>query len=293
VNRIIVFWRFHNTRRAHEHVTLHTVWIHDAVPSILVIVVVAHLPLPAPADDEHSTPRRVRRLFSFAHCTPKRTLLPKPSPAWPQRSNPRSGAPRRHHAEALSEIDSFARLNLGDVYLTIGEVDRAREYFEATFQKIGNVDFFLARTRWKPRCLLGLGELWLRPGDLDKAEAFLADMNAHRFTAQFPFKKHQIRAARLRAGILAAGKEADAAIETLKTALGNARSFGNPTQLWKTHLALGDLLAENGKESQARPHYAAARKVVETVADGLTDPTLKGGFLRAPPIRAVLSKAQL
>ena len=200
---------------------------------------------------------------------------------------------RGSSTSTLSEIDSFARLNLGDVYLTTGEVGRAREYFEAVFQNIGNVDFFLARTRWKPRCLLGLGELWLRLGDLDKAEAFLADMDAHGFTAQFPFKKHQIRAARLRAGILAARNETDAAIETLKTALGSARSYANPTQLWKTHVALGDLLAENGKESQARPYYAAARTVVESVADGLTDPTLKGGFLQASPIRAVLSKAQL
>ena len=134
--------------------------------------------------------------------------------------------------------------------------------------------------------------MWLTLGDLDKAEAFLADMDAHGFTAQFPFKKHQIRAARLRADILAARKDVEAAIETLKTALGNARSFGNPTQLWKTHMALGDLLAENRKESQARPHYVAARKIVETVADRLTDATLEAGFLQASPIRAVLSKAQ-
>jgi len=198
---------------------------------------------------------------------------------------------RGSNTSTLSEIECFARLNLGEVYLTIGEVGRAREYFEATFQNIANVDFFLARTRWKPRCLLGLGELWLQLGDLDKAQAFLADMDAHGFTAKFPFKKHQIRAARLRAGILAARKQPDAAIETLKTALESARAFGNPTQLWKTYWALAGLLADSGNESQARLHYAAARKVVETVADGLTDPALKEGFLQASPIRAVLSKA--
>ncbi|MCH8186586.1 MAG: AAA family ATPase, partial [Chloroflexi bacterium] len=61
----------------------------------------------------------------------------------------------------LSEVDSFGRLNLGDVYAMLGDLSRAREYYEQAYENAKDNQYFLARTRWKPRCLIALGELWL------------------------------------------------------------------------------------------------------------------------------------
>ena len=187
-------------------------------------------------------------------------------------------------------MESFARLNLGDIYLATGQLDLAREQFESTARNLGSLDFSMARTRWKPRCLMGLGELWLMLGDVERAETFLGELEAHEFTDRFPFRKHQARAGRLRAAILAARGMTDAAIQALESALEPARSVGNPTQLWKLHLALADLLAANGGGERA--HYRDARAVVENVVDGLSDPTLKAHFVGAAPVRRVLSIAR-
>lgn len=195
------------------------------------------------------------------------------------------------NTSTLSEVASFARLNLGDVHLATGQLDLAKEQFEAAAANLSNDDFLLARTRWKPRCLMGLGELSLMLGDVERAEALVAEVDAHGFTDGFPFKKHQLRAARLRAGIHAARGRADAAVEVLEDALGKARSLDNPTQLWKLELALGDRLAEAGQKERAGVSYLHARQVVESLANGLTDPELKTTFLRAPPIRNLISTA--
>ncbi len=57
-------------------------------------------------------------------------------------------------------------------------------------------------------------------------------------------------------------------------------------------MALGDLLAEMGEAEQASAYHREACNVVESVASSLSDPTLKSGFLSAPPIRKVLSRAR-
>jgi class 3 adenylate cyclase/tetratricopeptide (TPR) repeat protein len=197
---------------------------------------------------------------------------------------------RGSNTSTLSEVASFARLNLGDLHLATGCIDLAEQQYEAVAENLGNVDFFLARTRWKPRCLIGLGEVSLARGDVDRAEAFLADLESHGFAARFPFKKHQARAGRLEAGVLAARGRVDAATEVLEAALEIAHSVGNPVQLWKLHVSLGNLLAASGEEQRATSCYANARAVIEDVAGGLRDSALKAGFLAASPIQEVLSR---
>jgi tetratricopeptide (TPR) repeat protein len=196
------------------------------------------------------------------------------------------------NTSTLSEVASFTRLNVADLYLTSGEFTRAREQLEIVASTLGNADFFLARTRWKPRCLIGLGELWLGLGEVETAQAYLAQLDASETADRFPFTKHQVRAARLRAALLSAQGRAEAAKQTLEEALGRAHRLGNPPELWKVQLALGDLLAEMGEAERASSCHREACDVVESVVGSLSDPTLKSGFLSAPPIRKVLSRAR-
>ena len=192
----------------------------------------------------------------------------------------------------LSEVDSFARLNLGDTYAMMGDLSHAREYYEQAYENAKDNKYFLARTRWKPRCLIGLAEIWLALGDLDRVDAYLAEVDAEGFTEGFPFKKHISRLCRVRANLaIRRGKLTDAT-EHLRTALVNAQLVGNPTQLWKTFQAIGELELAAGNEAEALTNFQHGKKVIDGVADNLTDSELKKAFLQAAPIQQVLDLAR-
>jgi hypothetical protein len=64
----------------------------------------------------------------------------------------------------------------------------------------------------------------------------------------------------------------------LQQALTLAQTIGNPTQLWKTHLALGRLHAAAKQPEQARQAYQAAREVIERVKATLRNSELRTGL---------------
>ena len=143
------------------------------------------------------------------------------------------------------------------------------------------------------RCLAALGEFWLEAGDPDKAESFLAELVEMQWIDQFPFKKYQVRAGRLRGRILSAQGQVEEAEAELSRAISLATQIGNPTQLWKTRQALGDVLFKQGRSEEARAEFQAALKVVEGIAEGLTDTALREGYLGSDPIRELFSQAEL
>jgi tetratricopeptide (TPR) repeat protein len=192
----------------------------------------------------------------------------------------------------LFEIEAQTRINLGENYLMTGDVQKARENLELVYDNTNNPAYFYVRTRWKPRCLLGLGELWLQTGDADKAESFLSELFEHQWTDKFPYKKYQVRARRLRSDILSArGRMKEAEIE-LTRALTQVNQLGNPTLLWKTHQAVGNLLLKRGKNKDAKAQFQTALKVVQDIAEGLTDVALKEGYLQSEPVQRLVSLAQ-
>jgi tetratricopeptide (TPR) repeat protein len=140
---------------------------------------------------------------------------------------------------------------------------------------------------------MALGELWLEAGDPDKADSFLAELVQHQWTDKFPFKKHQVRAGRLRGRILSARGEVEEAEPELNRAISLATQIGNPTQLWKTRQALGNVLHNQGKSDDARAEFQAALKVVQGIAKGLTDVALKEGYLGSGPIRELVAQAEV
>jgi class 3 adenylate cyclase/tetratricopeptide (TPR) repeat protein len=203
-----------------------------------------------------------------------------------------------HFAKAIEynhlALDSIQELliNLGENYLMTGEVQKARENLKLIYDNFNNPAYYFARTRWKPRCLLGLGELWLQTGGVDKAESFLSELFEHQWTDKFPYKKYQVRAWCLRSDILSArGRMKDAEIE-LSRALTQAKQLGNPTLLWKTHQAVGNLLLKRGKTKDAKAQFQTALQVVQDIAEGLTDGALKEGYLQSVPIQELFSQAQ-
>lgn len=91
--------------------------------------------------------------------------------------------------------------------------------------------------------------------------------------------------------LLALGRLQEAEQEVI-AALKTAIELGNPPQLWKTHVALGDLRRAQGRTENARRAYGEALSVIEGVAAGLIDERLRETFLHSEHVEAVRLAAE-
>ncbi|MFC1718209.1 hypothetical protein ACFL6S_31425 [Candidatus Poribacteria bacterium] len=87
-----------------------------------------------------------------------------------------------------------------------------------------------------------------------------------------------------------AGKLAEAEKE-LSTALKVAHKIGNPPQLWKTYVALGELRQAQGRSNDALQAYHDALSVIHDVVTGLTDESRRNTFLNSEHVREIRQKA--
>ncbi|MCH7478291.1 MAG: hypothetical protein IIA14_09330 [SAR324 cluster bacterium] len=194
--------------------------------------------------------------------------------------------------KSIYHVEANARIDHAEHLLMCGDVDNARKCFENIESQFENSDYILVRNRWRTRCRLGLAELWLSNDDTSRAQQYYDDANAEGWIEKFPFRKYQVRAGRINGALLSASDRLrDAEIE-LKRTLKIALDLDNPTQIWKTHLSLGNLYVKLDEPRQAKTQYGHAVKVVQGIADGLTDIELKEVFLRSGPIKNLLAQAE-
>jgi tetratricopeptide (TPR) repeat protein len=143
------------------------------------------------------------------------------------------------------------------------------------------------RMKWRYtiRLFASLGELWLARGDFTKAREFTEQCLAH--ATRTTSRKYLIKGWRLMGETALARRQWDEAAGWLQQALTLAQAVGNPTQLWKTHLALGRLHAEARQPEPARQAYQAAREVIERVKASLQDLGLCASLERSPLFQQV------
>jgi hypothetical protein len=91
-----------------------------------------------------------------------------------------------------------------------------------------------------------------------------------------------IKGWRLQGEIALTRRQWNEAAGWLQQALTLAQAVGNPTQLWKTHLALGRLHTAAKRPEQARQAYQAAREVIEQVKASVQHPELSASLERWP-----------
>ena len=129
------------------------------------------------------------------------------------------------------------------------------------------------------------GELWLARGDHEKALSYADE--CIELADESDSKKNIVKGRRLRGqALLAQGKLAKAGKE-LATALQIAEEIVNPPQLWKTHAAIGDLRKAQGKTDDARQAYREALSVIDGVAGGLKNESLRETFLSSEHVQAI------
>ena len=184
------------------------------------------------------------------------------------------------------EIIRNAELNLGDIYLRLGDLDRAQQYLEKVYrdaQQHGTWGEEWMKWRYSQHLAHSLGEFWLTKGDAEQALQFahtcltLAEPTASR--------KNLVKGWRLRGQILLAQGQGAQAEEALDRALTIGHDIGNPPQLWQTYHALGALYEWRAEWRRAHTAYQNALDVMEGVAARLHDPDLTQTFVVAQPVQ--------
>lgn len=201
--------------------------------------------------------------------------------------NIRSARAVSEHNAPDPEVESNARVNLGDALLALGRIDEAEEHFRW-------VEHLVRRPRPEDRCMLwryaqhlfhSYGELWLLRGDLEQALAYADE--CLQLAEATESRKNIVKARRLRAQVfLVQDKLVDAEPE-VELALQVAREIGNPPQLWKTLVTLGELRQARGRPVDAQQAYRDALAILEAVAASLTDTPLRDTFLGSPHVQHI------
>ena len=184
------------------------------------------------------------------------------------------------------ETIANAEINLGDVAMVKGDPALAREFLDGVHRLVKDpATSEFMRWRYSTRLFASLGELSLTRGDADKAREF-ADQClelATRTTA----RKNLVKGWRLKGEIALHRRQWDEAETALREALKIAEAIGNPTQLWKTHAALGRLYGERKNPDAAWQAYHAARLVIDGIRHRLQNPHLRASLDAAPTIQRV------
>jgi class 3 adenylate cyclase/tetratricopeptide (TPR) repeat protein len=184
------------------------------------------------------------------------------------------------------ETAGNAEINLGDTFMAKGDPALAREFLDGVHRLVkdpGTSEWM--RWRYSTHLFASLSELSLTRGDAEKAREF-ADQCLELATRSRA-KKNLVKGWRLKGEIAVARKQWDEAEAALREALKIAEAVGNPTQLWKTHAALGRLHGERKSPDAAWQAYHAARLVVDGIKHRLQNPRLRASLEAAPAIQRV------
>jgi len=179
------------------------------------------------------------------------------------------GARTRGHAETIAN----AEMNLADVFLVQGDLTLAYELLHGVYRVVKDpATSPWNRFRYSTHLFASMGELWLARGDTAQAQEFANQCIEQATRINAP--KYVVKGLRLQGDIALARRQWDEAQRWLGQALPLAQTIGNPTQLWKTHLALGRLHTAVHQPDKARQAYQAARNVIEHMKAHVQHPEL-------------------
>jgi DNA-binding NtrC family response regulator/tetratricopeptide (TPR) repeat protein len=183
------------------------------------------------------------------------------------------GGRRRNDAGTLPN----AELNLGDIFLTRGDLPLAREMLERVerFARDPSTSAWM-RFRYSIRLCASLGELALAHGDLDGARR--QAQRCIELATHTNARKNLVRGWRLAGEAASAARQWADAEHALGQARAIAETIGNPTQLWRTYAALARFHAGRGDKDAARLAAGDGARVVDAVLAGLKDEMLRASL---------------
>lgn len=191
-----------------------------------------------------------------------------------------------------AEVEMHTLLNLGENLLALGRLDEAEDYFRQVEEVVHHPGPTQLWVHWRfsERFLHSYGELRLVRGDAAAALALADECLA--LASRNGSTKVMVKGRRLQGQALAAQGRLDLAEQELDAALVMAKQVANPPQLWKTFVALGDLRRAQGRTEDAGHAYRDALAVIEGVAAGLTDESLRATFLASDHVQGIRAAAE-
>jgi class 3 adenylate cyclase len=184
------------------------------------------------------------------------------------------------------EIIANPEINLGDIFLAKGDLTLASEFFDGVHRLVkdpATSDWM--KWRYSTHLFASLGDLSLARADYTKAEEFAN--HCLDIATRTSSRKNIVKGLRLKGEIARARRKWDEAENEFRQALTVAETIGNPTQLWKSHFALGQLYTDTKKPDLAQPAFQAAREVIDRVKASLRNPGLRASLEAAPMIREI------
>jgi tetratricopeptide (TPR) repeat protein len=182
------------------------------------------------------------------------------------------GARKRGDPETIANPE----INLGDVFLAKGDLTLAGEFLDDVHRLVKNpATSEWMKWRYSTHLFASLGDLWLARGDPAKAKEFCD--HCLDIATRTNSKKNLVKGWRLKGEIALARHQFDEAEHALRQGLTIAQAIGNPTQIWKSYLALGRLYSGARKPELAEHAFNTAREVVERMKD-LHNPSLRAGL---------------
>jgi predicted ATPase len=94
------------------------------------------------------------------------------------------------------------------------------------------------------------------------------------------------------AALAAWGGHSEQAIDHLRQAAALAADLGLPGEQWQIQAALESFYEAGGEQGQAHTAWASAARIIQELAQGIKDETLRTRFLAGPQIQPVLQHAQ-
>jgi ATP/maltotriose-dependent transcriptional regulator MalT len=174
------------------------------------------------------------------------------------------------------EVQSNAHLNLADVHLRAGLLDRAAVELAAVEEiNAGRpVRGSWMLWRFRQRHLLLQTELRLRRGEggLDGRHA-----EALQLATESGSRKYVGRAALVEAQAMIGARVLDGAAERAEHALEVAAAIGHPPDVWRARSVLAEIAAGRGDADAAHAHRRAADDGLAAMLHGLVDPACRAG----------------
>jgi len=193
--------------------------------------------------------------------------------------------------EPYPEVESNARLNVGDDLMALGQLDAAQAEFQHVEVVVRDPQPGQTMDLWRyaQHLFHSYGELWLARGDAERALQYADECLALAEPANH--WKNVAKGRRLRGEAFLAQARLDAAQEEFARALAAAERVGNPPQLWKTLAAIGELRLAQGRSNEARQSFSRAVGVIDAVARDLDDDGLRDTFLGSAHVQSIRRRA--
>ncbi len=179
--------------------------------------------------------------------------------------------------------EAQSHVNLGQLYLSLGEHERALEHLLRAEQIFEQDVWF--RWRYYIRLKTAMASFWLARGDTKKAAAYAAE--SLRFSEPRQARKHMAWAHKVLGDIAVREERFDDGRREYTAGLEVLKHHHCPIIEWKIYVAAAGMASSYGNAPLAEQYLGRSRMLVRTLANSIAEEKVRTQFLRSEVIRPI------